>query len=138
VAYEQEGGDPTGFGILVPDATAQQHASQAIADAIKANFNPNLHLNELNPDDNLYLRVDKTDLIVNSTEFCFIPTGYFEVESLGRVLRPVGGGADALTAPDNQMMAQAKLATVVKLYDQYRETTQKHFYAGTAASQSSG
>ena len=136
LAYQEEGTDASGFGSLVPDATAQQHAAQAIADVIKANFNPNLHLNELNPDDNLYLRVDKTDLIVNSTEFAFIPTGYFEVESLGRVVRPTGGQADALTS-DNQMMAQAKLSTVVKLYDQYRETNQKQFYAGTASTQTS-
>jgi hypothetical protein len=65
--------------------------SQAIADVIKANANPNLHLNEINPDENLWQWVDKTDLIKNSTEFCFLPTGVFEIESQGLVLKPKEG-----------------------------------------------
>ena len=76
VSYDEEGVDPTGYGAIISqDTEAKRHALRAIADVIKANFNPNLHLNELNPDENLYTRVDKTDLFVNSTEFCFVPSG---------------------------------------------------------------
>ena len=131
VRYEEEVDDPTGFGQLVPCEVARLHAVQAIADVLKANFNPNLHLNELNPDANRYLRVDKTDLVVNSTEFCFLPTGYFEVDAVGRVVRPTDGASDALAAADNALVAQASARAVVRLYDLHRQTTQKDFYAGT-------
>jgi hypothetical protein len=129
--YEEEIDDPAGYGALVDSAVQRRHATKAIADVLKANFNPNLHLNELNPDENLYLRVDKTDLVVNSTEFCFMPTGYFEVESLGRIVK----ARDSFQDPDaylvdTALVAQAKVTAVYKLYDQYRETHQKQFYAG--------
>jgi hypothetical protein len=129
--YEEEVDDPSGFGTLVDSALQKRHAVKAIADVLKANFNPNLHLNELNPDENLFLRADKTDLIVNSTEFCFMPTGYFEVESLGRIVRAKENlqDPDAFLV-DTQVVAQAKVRAVYKLYDQYRETTQRQFYAG--------
>lgn len=134
-------GNITGWGPLVPSDYQRAMASQAIADVLKANFNPNLHLNELNPDANLHLLVDKTDLIVNSTEFIFTPTGYFEIESVGRVLLPrdplggstVLGGRDALTAPDNQIIAEHKVVVGVKLFDLIRETHQKHFADGKIA-----
>jgi len=136
-AYQEEGVDPTGFGALVGDNLARLQAARAIGDVLKANFNPNLHLNELNPDANLHLRVDKTDLFVNSTEFCFVPTGYFEVESVGRVVKPLDTQTDALTASDNRLMAQASITATFQLYDLYRETTQKQFYAGTLTARTS-
>ena len=136
--YEEEVDDPAGYGALVDSVVQRRHAVRAIADVLKANFNPNLHLNETNPDENLYLRVDKTDLIVNSTELCFVPTGYFEVESVGRVLRPKDGAADALAAADNELVGQAKFSAVFRIYDLYRETNQKQFYAGTASPRSGG
>ena len=68
-----------------PEEHCRRQGSQALADVLKANFNPNFTPNEINPDRNLYLMVDKTDLIVNSTEFCFLPTGYFQVNALGRI-----------------------------------------------------
>ncbi|HYE97314.1 MAG TPA: hypothetical protein VEJ18_00320 [Planctomycetota bacterium] len=136
--YMEEVDDPTGHGALVDDPVARRHGVQATADMIKANFNPNLHLNETNPDENLFLRVDKTDLFVNSTEFCFVPTGHFEVQAVGRVLAPAGGATDALAAADNQVKAQSKVSAVFKLYDVKRETTQKHFYAGTPSPRGSG
>jgi hypothetical protein len=72
---------------LRTDSKVQKRfASQAAADVLKANFNPNTHLNELNPDRPMYTHVDKSDLIVHSTEFCFVPLGRFDVESLGYVL----------------------------------------------------
>jgi hypothetical protein len=104
-------------------------AKAALADMLKANFNPNLHLNELNPDSNLALHVDKTDMIIHSTEFCFYPPGRFELESLGRVLRPDSTGTG--TGANYQTVAEAKILAVTKLWDCRRETSQKDFYAGS-------
>jgi hypothetical protein len=105
-------------------------ASQAIGDVIKANANPNLHLNEINPDEALWQFVDKTDLIKNSTEFCFIPTGVFEIESQGLVLKPQRGFFDALSAPINSVRGRRKIITEVRLYQIYREAVQRDFYRG--------
>jgi hypothetical protein len=120
---------------------ARWRASQAAADVLKANFNPNLHLNELNPDRNMALEVDKTDLIVNSTEFCFVPMGIFEIESLGTVLRnsaPMGGTSLAgslgsIETQDNKIVAQKTVVAIVKLYDAVHETAQSQFYPGEFA-----
>ncbi|HZE97326.1 MAG TPA: PilX N-terminal domain-containing pilus assembly protein, partial [Planctomycetota bacterium] len=98
-------------------------ASQAIGDVLKANFNPNLHLNELNPDRTLFAHVDKTDLIVHSTEFCFSPMGLFEIESDGCVTRPVA--EDAF-----ETVAVKKVVALVKLFDAVRETSQSQFTQG--------
>ncbi len=127
--YPPTGNDPWGWHASPVVSTVQQRfAAQAMADVLKANFNPNLHLNELNPDRNLHLLVDKTDLVVNSTEFCFAPMGYYEIESLGRVLRPTG--ADSFTS-SNQVAAEKKCVTVVRVFDMLRQTTQRDFYPGT-------
>ncbi len=125
-----KGGNLTGYGPLVPSEAERQVASQALADVLKANFNPNLHLNETNPDANLHLLVDKTDLVVNSTEFVFTPTGCFEIESVGRVLR--GRDAqDVFLARDNELVATHKIVAAVRLFDLYRETAQAQFSRGT-------
>jgi hypothetical protein len=109
--------------MLVESPIQQDYASQALADVLKANFNPNLHLNEINPDENMFMRVDKTDLIVNSTEFCFTAMGHFEIESVGRVLREKIG----TTASQFQTVASGKARVVTQLYDAYRETAQREF-----------
>jgi hypothetical protein len=117
-------------GDLVVSPIQQDYASQALADLLKANFNPNLMLNELNPDANLFLRVDKTDLMVNSTEFCFTPMGYFEVESVGRVLRPIEGSAGTAAA-GYALVAEAKARSVAQLFTVTRASTQGHFSGHT-------
>jgi hypothetical protein len=101
-------------GRRVPASDAQlQLASRAMADVLKANFNPNLHLNEINPDAAFFTRVDKTDLTASSTELCFGPMGVFEIEAVGRV---------------NGAVARAEV--VVKTFDALRQTNQKQFAAG--------
>lgn len=102
------------------------YASQAMADALKSNFNPNLHLNEINPDENLHALVDKTDLLFNTTEFCFAYRGIFEIESSGRILKPIGSG----TSTEYRTVADKTIQCVVKLYDVVREGTQSDFYKG--------
>jgi hypothetical protein len=111
-------------GRPVPDSPLQlRAASQAIGDVLKANFNPNLHLNELNPNRALFTHVDKTDLLVHSTEFCFTPMGIFEIESEGRIVRPLGG-------EEHETVALKKMFAAVKLFDAARETSQAQFYRG--------
>jgi hypothetical protein len=124
-------GNITGYGPLVASDYERQWASQALADLLKANFNPNLHLNELNPDANLHLLVDKTDLFVNSTEFIFTPTGFYEIESIGRILRPVRG-EDTFQAPDCEVVAVAKIKAGIQLFEIHRETSQSRFARGKA------
>ena len=94
-------------------------SSQATADVLKANFNPNLNINEFNPNRNLMTLVDKTDLVVNSTEFCFLPMGYFKINSRGEY--KVGESTQSIK----------EVSGVIKLYDVHYETTQEEFYQGT-------
>ncbi len=133
--YSSTGGaDATGYSPLVPSLIQKNYAARAIADVLKANFNPNVHLNEANPDNNLFLIVDKTDLFVNSTEFTFMPTGYFEIESLGRILRPRGDLQDMrLPNAVGDILAQSKVLATYQLFNIHRETNQKQFYAGEFA-----
>jgi hypothetical protein len=120
----------TGPDILVPSEGQARYAARAMADVLKANFNPNLCLNETNPDANLYTAVDKTDLIVNSTEFCFTPMGLFDIESEGRVLVPLNG-PDVRISRQGTTIALKKIACVAKVFDVHRETSQADFRAGT-------
>ncbi len=131
-----------GAGILRDDrfakAEERRQASQAMADMLKANFNPNFTPNEINPDHNLYLMIDKTDLVVNSTEFCFLPTGLFSISSAGRVIRDRRTENDLRKSEKDsgsgpqEIVAQSRIDAIVRAYDVYRETSQRHFYLGDA------
>lgn len=92
------------------------YVGAAMRDVLKANFDPNCHLNELNPDEVVVLKVDKTDLTYWTTEFCFVPMGYFEIGSLGRVLDESG-----------VEIASESIVAEVKCYDVQRDTTQADF-----------
>ena len=97
--------------------------ARARADLIKANANPNTLMNKFNPDRVVYRSLDKSDLITYTTEFCFTPRGYFEIESRGMVFRPsISGG----------MLLEADYLTrgVVKVYEIYSETAQSDFSRG--------
>jgi len=102
-------------------------ASQAAGDVLKANFNPNLHLNEINPNRTLFTHVDKTDLVVQSTEFCFTPMGIFEIRSEGRIDDAAG-----------RTLARASVLAEVRMYDALRETSQRDFMAGAFAGRRGG
>jgi hypothetical protein len=139
--------DPATTQVLVVDSYVQRHyASQAAADSIKANFNPNLHLNELNPDRPLWLHVDKTDLIVHSTELCFVPMGRFEIQSLGYVLAnddpasgtTLAGSLGSIETQDNRIVARCLVHAAVKLYDADYYGVQSHFYPGEFSPRSGG
>lgn len=85
------------------------------ADVLKANFNPNLNSNYINPDGILHKFVDKLSLTTNSTEFSFVPMGYFYITSLGRVWF------------DEKLVAESKYNAFVKIYDVLVDTLQEDF-----------
>lgn len=138
-----DGGGPSSNAPSNPQAASafcRRLASQALADVLKANFNPNLHLNEINPARTIRRLVDKTDLLVNSTEFCFVPMGTFEIESIGLVLKPKGAAAGTTAGPadDLEIIAQKKINTVVQVYDAYHESTFDKFYKGDFGARTKG
>ncbi len=104
--------------------------AQAIKDTIKANANPNSRINKFNPDRALACRfgdTDKADLSRWTTEFSFNSSGYFRIESLGRVCaEPLGNGA-------MPVVAEKRIVTAVKVYEVYRASTQKEFLVNRAS-----
>ncbi len=99
---------------------------QAARDMLKANFNPNARPGYFNPSVSARLIVDKANLWAkdkdgtlveaHTTEFCFSSMGYFEIISLGRVL-----------GPRTDIVAEAKVRAVVKVFDTIMHTSQKEF-----------
>ncbi|MFC1588148.1 hypothetical protein ACFL54_07555 [Planctomycetota bacterium] len=88
-------------------------------DALLANFNPNSQINDYNPNLSIYRHIDKSQLTVYNTEFCFEPTGYFGIESCGKI-----------RGADNSVKATSKVNAVVKIFEYFRQTTQSQFMAG--------
>ena len=131
------GGAHTGPDELVPSPIQERYAARALADVLKANFNPNLTLNEANPDANLFTIVDKTDLITCSTEFCFTPMGIFEIESEGLVVA-TAGGRDLLYYRRGVVVARKKIVSIAKVFDVHRDTSQADFHDGTLDAASGG
>jgi hypothetical protein len=103
---------------LPPDLfpASEKYIRAVMKDVLKAALDPNCHLNELNPDEVLALRVDKTDLRFWTFEACFIPLGYFAIESLGRVVDGAG-----------REIASERLVVEAKLFDLLYDTTQADF-----------
>ncbi len=104
--------------LAIPGLTRFQKA------LIKANANPNTNVKKLCPDLLLvcsnpsvqpenYVRMDKSDVKVSSTEWTFSSNGVFEMECIGRVY---SGG---------KVMAEEKIEMVVKVFDQVVYTTQE-------------
>jgi len=75
---------------LDPSTWAPVPDLQALRDLIKANFNPNSDLNKFNPCKGMWKLVDKSDLLVYSTEFSLAPVNPRQLESLGVVLDASG------------------------------------------------
>ncbi|MFC1587461.1 PilX N-terminal domain-containing pilus assembly protein [Planctomycetota bacterium] len=89
------------------------------ADLVRANCNPNTRLNDFNPDAHIFQHIDKAQLTRYTTEFCFEPTGCFQISSLGMV-------ANA----NNEIAARQKIYCVAELFRPYRVTTQAQFMQG--------
>ena len=92
-----------------------------VKDVLKANFNPNVHLNELNPDESLALWTDKTDLSYSTFEFTFIPMGFFEIRSVGRLLDE-----------GRRTIAREAVTAEVRAFGVHRDTTQHDFLGAWA------
>ncbi|MBI3269453.1 MAG: hypothetical protein HYZ53_10570 [Planctomycetes bacterium] len=85
--------------------------------ALEANANPNALFCTWNPNRlSGEKRVDKANLTVWTTELCFGSMGWFEVQSLGRVVGPAGF-----------VFGEEKLEATVKVFDVFRLTTQRDF-----------
>ncbi len=100
--------------------TGTTDLAQAKRDLLKANFNPNSDLNKFNPNASLWRSVDKSDLLVYSTEFSLLPgTGAQEMESVGRVLDRGG-----------RLLANRILTAAVAPCPRLTLTTQQEFVCG--------
>jgi hypothetical protein len=105
---------------ILPGMTRYQKA------LVKANANPNSNVRKLCPDlilvtsnpatdpDEL-VRLDKSDVKTGSTEWTFSSNGIYEIESIGRIY---SGG---------RIMAEERIETVVKVFDQVVFSTQEQF-----------
>ena len=88
---------------------------------MRAAVNPNTRLNKFNPDRVLVRSVDKSDLSAHKTEWCLGPTGYFRIQSAGRVVL------------GTELVGQALLASEYRLFGVVRHTTQADFRAARTA-----
>lgn len=119
------------YGFL--NSFADTTLSQEQSDIIKAMANPNTDINKFNPDTTLRKRVDKGDITTNTatgrasftTELCFGSMGYYDLNSIGKVL-----GSGGFTPPPNSrvaLTAKSEYNTIVKVYEVFRDTTQRDF-----------
>ncbi len=84
---------------------------------LKANFNPNSDLNKFNPNASLWRPVDKSDLLVYSTEFNLLPSaGAQELESTANVV-----------GSDGRLLASRTLKATLSPPSLVRLSTQKEF-----------
>ncbi|MFC1524826.1 hypothetical protein ACFL5I_00390 [Planctomycetota bacterium] len=125
------------FGSLV--SAQESELAQARADLVKANANPNTLLNDFNPNKVINGLVDKSDLLIHTTEFCFQSSGLFELESLGLVSQNITrfeyeeGPAFRSREVEklfSQTVAKHRIRTVIDLGVQVYETTQADFARG--------
>lgn len=95
--------------------------TQEKAAVLLANANPNTRLNRFVPVAPLYKAVDKADLLYYTTEFSFSNDGFFEIQSLGRIL-----------ASNGDRVAEARVTAVVHFHDILRHSTQEEFRAAAS------
>ncbi len=91
----------------------------ALADLLKAGLDPNTQLNKQSPDQLMWRWVDKSDLLVWSTEGTLHPTGTFRISACGRLLGPQG-----------RLLAEAQASGIFEAYRLLRQTSQKDFVGG--------
>ncbi len=88
------------------------------ADALLANFDPNARGNWFNHDEGVHRTICKADVGIPSTEFTFLPSGVFDVESLGLV-----------RSADGEVLARARTRVTVRILAVERQTCQAGFEA---------
>ncbi len=85
-------------------------------DLVLANADPNSRLNCFQPDHHLRRSIDKADLLVYTTEFCFDSNGVFTVRSLGRV-----------TDSEFVAVAEREIEAVFRTHEVVKLSTQEDF-----------
>ncbi len=99
---------------------------------IFANANPNTRMGDFNPDATYgaYFTnyIDKSKLLYHTNEFTFSSMGYYEIESLGFIVkrRERGGDTSGKVIPV-KLLAQYTLTYDVRLFEVYRHTSQRDF-----------
>jgi hypothetical protein len=118
---------PLGTGIFNTAAEATDDVA-----LIWCNADPNGADKSWNPDGPAYQHIEsstncshicKSNLTSSTTEFCFFPFGYFEIQSLGQVLDGAG----------TTIVASAQSSSVIKVLEVLKQTTQSQFEAGNRA-----
>lgn len=105
------------------------------AAALMALADPSLTTNKFFPA-NPWTSVDKCDLTYYTWETCFSSMGFFEIESMGRVMPPNPQWPNTQSPnplPGNPPLivcGEAKAKTVVRLYNVFRQTTQSELETG--------
>lgn len=99
---------------------------------IFANVNPNTRMGDFNPDATYgaYFTnyVDKSKLLYHTNEFTFSSMGYYEIESLGFIVKRLDKRrVTSETVVPVDLLAQYTLTYDVKLFEVYRHTSQRDF-----------
>lgn len=99
---------------------------------IFANANPNTRMGDFNPDATYgaYFTnyIDKSKLLYHTCEFTFSSMGYYEIESLGFIVKRLDKKEVSYdSAVKVGLMAQYTLTYDVRLFEVYRHTTQRDF-----------
>lgn len=119
-AYFEYDRDYSGSASAGPWAESPALNRRYQADLILANFCPNSQLNDFNPNAVTFKFVDKSDLLVYSTEFCLEPTGAFRIDSAGMLIEEGGS-----------VVAVRTLRTVIEVFKTARITSQAQFFQDT-------
>jgi len=103
-----------------PDWTAQQWAQSRPAGAPKGSY----FIRSLRyKSDEM---IDKTDMNRSTTELCFDSGGVYEIISTGQVMKR------------GELLAERRVEALVKVYDVWRESTQRQFVRGTISKAARG
>jgi hypothetical protein len=117
------GGFSAFLDVLVTSSAISGYVGSAgnlcAADLIKANFDPNTQLMKQNSDQLMWRWIDKSDLIVWSTEGSLGPTGLFRIAATGRIL-----------GTDDHLLAERTLSCQVEAFSLLRQTSQEDFVSG--------
>ncbi len=120
---------------LANQAGVNLNANPGQASALIALADPSLTTNKFFPA-SPWEAVDKCDLTYYTWEVCFSSMGYFEIESMGRVMPPNPQWPNTQSPnplPGNPPLivcGEAKAKTVVRLYNVFRQTTQSQLETG--------
>lgn len=103
---------------------------EAVADLLRAAFNPTPKITKYNPDANYYQRVDRSDLLYYTVPLCFHSPGIFEVTALGQIYGNVYNPDPLVADYEPRPIVKRQLVSVVKVADIMRHHSQRDFTTG--------